>query len=229
MQSPLRATIPDVRVAGGVTVSLAGAPVSHPLAAGPKDRVVRPVVQRLLMGGSRVTPGPTFRPERRYGPSDAAYGWMSRKESLMGMALIVGLPVVGLALLLLGVRQFIQVLRARGRSHIEARYPAADVLLLETLAQSFGEESRGPAQLRGSGALALTPTELCFLLYVPKRELRVPIASIESVSFVRSHLGKTQFTDLLHVRHLKDGKSDAIAWRLPDPTVWKAKLDELRR
>jgi hypothetical protein len=147
----------------------------------------------------------------------------------MQEVLIVGLPLVAVVVVLLAVRHYIQGLRAQGHTEIHRRYPASDVLLLETLAQSFGEESRGAAQLRGSGALALTKNELFFFQYVTKRELRVPLAAIESVSFVRSHLGKTQFTDLLHVRHRKDGESDAIAWRLPDPAVWRAKLEELRR
>lgn len=142
---------------------------------------------------------------------------------------MIGLPLVAIAIVLVAVRQYLKGLRAQGHAEVHRRYPASDVLLLETMAQSFGEESRGPTQLRGNGALALTKTDLFFFQYVTKRELCIPLAAIESVSFVRSHLGKTQFTNLLHVRHQKDGGSDAIAWRLPDPAVWKARLEELGR
>lgn len=134
--------------------------------------------------------------------------------------------IVSVVLVILAVRWFIQGLRGRGRAAIAKRFPASEVLLTETLAQSFGEQSRGATQLRGSGALALTSTELWFQMYVPTRELRIPLPSIRAVSMVRSHLGKSQFTDLLHVRFLReDGKEDAIAWRVPNPGEWKARID----
>jgi hypothetical protein len=127
-----------------------------------------------------------------------------------------------------GVWYFVQHLRARGRMAIEARFAATDVIRQETLAQSYGQQSRGPAQARGSGALALTKNELMFLLYVPERELRIPIASIGAVSLVRSHLGKSGGVKILHVAFTRDGMEDAIAWRVPDPAAWKAALDTLR-
>lgn len=146
----------------------------------------------------------------------------------MTPALIIGSSVLAVLLLLLVLRQFAQSLRARGRAEIDKRYPAAEVLLSETLAQSFGQQSKGVVQARGNGALALTNSELFFGMYVPDRELKIPLASIKAVSLVRSHLGKTQGTDLLHVRYETEGAEDAIAWRVPKPAAWKAKLDELR-
>lgn len=146
----------------------------------------------------------------------------------MAPALIIGSSVLALLLLLLALRRFTGNLRANGRERIAARHPPGDVLRAETLAQSFGRQSKGVFQLRGSGALALTPTELFFSMYVLHRELRIPLSSITAVSLVRSHLGKTQFTDLLHVRFVVDGVDDAIAWRVPDPGAWKAQLDSIR-
>lgn len=144
-------------------------------------------------------------------------------------AAIIALSVLASVVVVLAfVRQLMRGFRRRGASAIEKRYRAGEVLLEQTLAQSFGEESRGVAQLRGSGALALTASELWFVMYVTNRELRIPIADVRAVSLVRSHLGKTQFTDLLHVRYTSGGTEDAIAWRLPDPKVWKEKLESLR-
>ncbi|MDP2315286.1 MAG: hypothetical protein Q8P41_20475 [Pseudomonadota bacterium] len=119
-------------------------------------------------------------------------------------------------------------LRARGRTRIARRFPAAEVLLAETLAQSYGQQSRGVTQARGSGALALTSGELFFLLYVPERELHIPLGSVKAVSIVRSHLGKSGGAKLLHVLFTREGSDDAIAWRLPDPDAWKAKIDAMR-
>ncbi|MBA3549141.1 MAG: hypothetical protein H0T76_21935 [Nannocystis sp.] len=154
----------------------------------------------------------------------------------MDTALMVGSSLLGLLLfllvlllvLLLVVRRAVRRLRARGRAEIARRYPASEVLLEETLAQSFGQQSKGATQLRGSGALALTGTELCFVMYVPASELRIPLASIDAVSLVRSHLGKSQGTKLLHVRFTREGVEDAIAWRLPEPDAWQARIDARR-
>ena len=148
-----------------------------------------------------------------------------------GSAILVAVVVivaVVFAIVLVVLRKFLQGLRARGRAAIDARYPATDVLLSETLAQSYGEESKGVTQVRGNGALALTRSEIFFLLYVPERELRIPVASIQDVTHPRSHLGKSGGARLLHVRWTRDGASDAIAWRVPDPDAWKAKIDALR-
>ena len=119
-------------------------------------------------------------------------------------------------------------LRARGRAAIDERFPAAEVLRSETMAQSYGEQSRGAAQARGSGALALTKGELFFLLYVPERELRVPLSSIQATAIVRSHLGKTSGVKLLKVTFTTEDGEDAVAWRVPDPDAWRAELDALR-
>lgn len=139
---------------------------------------------------------------------------------LGGIALVVALAVA--------LRYFLGGLQQRGRAQIARHFPAADVLLSETLAQSYGQQSRGATQLRGSGALALTSNELYFLLYVPQRELRIPLASVKAVSMPHSHLGKSGGVKLLHVLFTHEGGDDAIAWRLPDPEAWKAKLDALR-
>ena len=74
----------------------------------------------------------------------------------------------------------------------------------------------------------MTATELCFVMYVPTSELRIPIALGAAVSLVQSDLGKTQGVDLLHLRYAREGVEDAIAWRLPDPAAWQAKIDSLR-
>ena len=127
-----------------------------------------------------------------------------------------------------GVWYLMRRLRGRGRAQIAKRFPAEQVLLTETLAQSYGQQSRGVTQVRGSGALALTSGELFFQLYLPQRELRIPLESVKAVSIARSHLGKTGGAKLLHVVFTHEGVEDAIAWRLPDPDAWKAKIDGLR-
>ena len=138
------------------------------------------------------------------------------------------LGVASLVALVLALMYLARSLRARGRAAIDTRFPAAEVLLADTFAQSYGQQSRGVTQARGNGALALTNGELFFLLYVPERELRIPLSSITAVTHPRSHLGKTGGVRLLHVAFSSPNGEDAIAWRVPDPDSWKTKMDALR-
>lgn len=146
----------------------------------------------------------------------------------MTPALIISASVLFLAAVVIALRKFLHGLRVRGQAALDRRFARSDVILSELMAQSYGEQSRGVTQARGNGALALTKDELFFMLYVPERELRIALASIEDVSNPRSHLGKTSGAKLLHVRFKRDAGEDAVAWRVPDPEAWKAELDALR-
>jgi hypothetical protein len=151
----------------------------------------------------------------------------------MDPTLVIGGSVLGgvlaFAALLFALRQFVRGLREKGRSTLAARYPAADVVRSETMALSFGLQSKGPMQMRGNGVLALTRSELYFAMYVGGFSLAVPLQSIVAVTLVRSHLGKTQGARLLHVRFTVDGVEDAIAWRVPSPELWVESLETLRK
>lgn len=118
-------------------------------------------------------------------------------------------------------------LRNRGRGELQLRFAAADVLVSDTLAESYGRASLGPNQARGNGVLAVTREQLFFMLYTPTRRLEIPLADVREVSLVRSHLGKASDTDLLLVRFAVAAGEDAIAWRTHDPGAWKLRLDQL--
>ncbi len=148
------------------------------------------------------------------------------------VALIVGgsglACVLMFAVILFAVRQFVHGLRDKGRAALAARYPAADVVRSEPMALSFGLQSKGVTQMRGSGVLALTRNELWFSMLVGGFSVAVPLPSIVAVTLVRSHLGKAQGTQLLHVRFTVNGVEDAIAWRVPSPEVWMESIETLR-
>ena len=116
-----------------------------------------------------------------------------------------------------------------GEARVAAQYAKQDILLEDTLANSFGLESLGTDQVRGNGALVLTAKTLHFFQAVPAREVEIPLDRIESVGTVSSHLGKSVGHDLLHVTFRDDaGKRDAIAWFVrPNADTWRAKLREL--
>ncbi|MBC7247219.1 MAG: hypothetical protein H5T73_05520 [Actinobacteria bacterium] len=93
----------------------------------------------------------------------------------------------------------------------------------------FGTLSRGYAQLRGNGILALTDRGIHFRMLLPRRYLFIPLASVRAVSRPRSFLGKTRAGELLRVDFADDeGREDACAWLVPSPEWWTEALHALR-
>jgi hypothetical protein len=95
---------------------------------------------------------------------------------------------------------------------------------LEGNARLVGVKSRGPAQMRGTGALALTAGELMFLMWVPRRELRIPRGAIESVETGHGVAGKWTGAELLHVRWRSGDTADEAAWEVKDLGAWLVAL-----
>ena len=92
----------------------------------------------------------------------------------------------------------------------------------------LGVESRGPAQMRGNGSLALLEDELLFVQWVPRRVIRIPRASITAVETPRTFLGKTLGSRLLAVSwRTPEGGQDRIAWKVGDLDAWLAALSPL--
>jgi hypothetical protein len=56
----------------------------------------------------------------------------------------------------------------------------------------------------------------------------VPLAAVTALTITRSHLGKTNFVDLLKVDFSADGGRDSIAWYLTKPHDWKSKIETLK-
>lgn len=146
--------------------------------------------------------------------------------------LLVILIVVGLAIVAVAVLKLVLVVAGRVEARVDravaarlaSRYAPGEMLLHETMANFFGEESRGPAQLRGNGGLVLTHDALAFHMLVPERAITIPLGDVREVSVVRSHLGKSVRRDLLHVRYAVPDGTDAIAWFVRDTGPWLREL-----
>jgi hypothetical protein len=78
--------------------------------------------------------------------------------------------------------------------------------------------------MRGTGALALTRRELVFLVWVPRRELRIPRDAIESVETGHGVAGKWTAAELLHVRWRSGDSADVAALEVKDLEAWLAAL-----
>lgn len=141
----------------------------------------------------------------------------------------IALGTVAIVIVLVVVPKLVfSLMRRPLETRIAANYRPDEILLKDLQANSFGLESAGVWQLRGNGGLVLTAECLHFFMFVPKRELRVPLDAITELTFTKSHLGKATIYNLLKVRFTVDGRSDSIAWYLTNPTAWKNKIEELK-
>lgn len=154
-------------------------------------------------------------------------GVVSRTKLVVGV--VASVAVALLVVFFVVVPMVVKKTEQSGEARVAARYAKRDILLEDTLANSFGLESLGAGQVRGNGALVLTAKTLHFFQAVPAREVEIPLDRIDSVGIVKTHLGKSTGHDLLHVTFRnRDGQRDAIAWFVrPDAETWRAKLREL--
>ena len=119
------------------------------------------------------------------------------------------------------VALFTAIKRARARrlSEVKERFEGQDLLLFETGANFFGQESVGVRQVRGNGVLAVSMREIFFLMWLPRKALQIPIEKITRVETARSHLGKTVGRTLLRIEfENSEGRRDSAAWLVRDLT-----------
>jgi hypothetical protein len=136
----------------------------------------------------------------------------------------------GVVALVLGIAVFVAlvvlpiVLRAR-RVRVEVEEELGPGMLRSETVRGLGLESRGPAQVRGTGRLVLTGDELRFRMWAPDRETRIPLAAVSDVGTEKSWLGKWVGRRLLRVRWRDaNGTEDAMAWEVRDLEGWLAAL-----
>jgi hypothetical protein len=139
-------------------------------------------------------------------------------------SIVVAAALAGLIPLLLLLR-WAQKGLARARAQL-AEIAAGRTALRQSAANSFGIRSRGPAQLRGAGYLALFDDELVFVQAIAKNHMRAKRSDIVGVTTPRSWLGKTQGVKLLAIEWTTGDGTEQIALRVPQLDGW---LDELGR
>ena len=152
---------------------------------------------------------------------------MDSFESVLGgIGLLLGL-VVFFALVFGGALVVLRYIARQKEASARERYPTARQI--DRAASFFGQESRGVTQLRGNGTLILTDSELIFELWVPHREFRIPLRRIQSLENPTVFLGKSRFTPLLKVVYTNEqGRTDAMAWQVPDLSNWMRWINEMR-
>jgi hypothetical protein len=139
---------------------------------------------------------------------------------LLGLAVFFTVVFGGMFLVL---RNIARQREARARE----QYP--DARRIDRSAGFFGQQSRGVTQMRGNGTLILTDADLIFEMWIPNREFRIPLRSIQAIENPTSFLGKSRFTPLLKVVYINDqGATDSMAWQVSDLSGWMRLINEAR-
>lgn len=151
-----------------------------------------------------------------------SYIWAGSTIRHVTIALIIVLAVI--ASCVIGV----VLVRGRARSARDEipRRLGTDRSALASNARLIGVQSRGLGQMRGTGTLALTSGELVFLMWVPRRELRIPRQAIESVATGHGVAGKRIGGKALHVRWRSSEGVDEAAWQVKNLDAWLEALSK---
>ena len=145
-------------------------------------------------------------------------------SALQVVALVLGI-LIFVALTLAAV--LIPIARRARRQRAGLEEELGEGVRRRANARGLGLESRGAGQVRGNGWLVLTPDELRFRQWVPRRDTRIPLEAVTAVETRRAWLGKTVGSRLLCVRwRTPDGTEDAMAWQVPELDAWLAELAE---
>ncbi|MBK5113076.1 MAG: hypothetical protein KGD59_07930 [Candidatus Heimdallarchaeota archaeon] len=108
----------------------------------------------------------------------------------------------------------------RSRSILE-KFEEKNIIRYSNGANFFGQESLKLKQVRGNGVLVLTPKELYFEMWLPKRVYQIPIDSIIDIEVTKWHLRKTKSRDLLKVIFTNPtGETDSSAWIVRELDLW---------
>lgn len=145
---------------------------------------------------------------------------------MKGLALGLTIAAVVIVVVGVGLAIFFSVfwnqMQVSGVERIQERFPGEEIVLSETSANFLGLESRGSFQIRGNGALVLTPNELWFSRFIKRDDITIPTQSIQDVHLVNSHLGKRILgRQLIYVQFQTSEGKDSAAWLVADPEQWK--------
>lgn len=135
--------------------------------------------------------------------------WLGRPGLIHAGVQLLAVLAGGLLLL----SALVALARRRSVLRAEHRCGAEDVLYRDPAAVYIGRESRGDRQLRGSGVFVLTRREVFFTMWLPRRELAIPLERIRGVDTPCRFLGRSIGRRLLRIRFRdSSGEPDAAAW-----------------
>ncbi len=134
---------------------------------------------------------------------------------------ILLIPVL-LAVLYYIVHRTIANIKRKRAEELFTNYHKDRIIYFSKEVNFFGQKSAGRSQVRGNGSLLLTPDELHFLRWVPKKNIVIPLDDIENIERVNSFLGKSKNKELLKIEfNNQQGEADSAAWLLENMHAWE--------
>ncbi|MCK5808576.1 hypothetical protein KAH37_06300 [bacterium] len=115
-------------------------------------------------------------------------------------------------------------IKAKRFSRLDELHPE-EAVLLDKSANFSGFSSKRGKQIRGKGILALYETELVFLMWLPAKEVVIPLSAIKKVDTVRMHAGRWLIYPQLHIIYEIDSKTDGVAWATSHIVEWRDTLN----
>ena len=136
---------------------------------------------------------------------------------------------MGVLLVLLGVLAVAAIVAfvivRTGRSRALARLEEVPGPVLRSMAAtSFGVASHEADQVRGTGTLVLTDSEVAFAQWRPDRLVRIPRSDIIAVDTTQEHLGKALNREVLRIRWTGADGEDAAAFFVRELDPWLTDL-----
>ena len=115
------------------------------------------------------------------------------------------------------------------RNEIIDKFHGKNIIISLKGANFFGQQSHKSLQMRGNGVLVLTPEELYFEMWHPKKVLKISTSTILKVESTKSFLHKTVGRKLLKVVFQKeDREEDAAAWWVTSLDKWIEELNNIK-
>ena len=146
----------------------------------------------------------------------------------MSISLWLAAGGILIVLLITGLRSLFRRMRRDLEKEMRRRFSDHDLLACDPWVNFVGLKSRGVAQIRGNGILALTRYTLWFLMAVPRKEIRINLNEITGVSLTRSHCGKARLARMLKVEIRTLKGTDAGAWLVKQPEQWVELIEQAR-
>ncbi|NPD90286.1 MAG: hypothetical protein HGN29_16360 [Asgard group archaeon] len=114
------------------------------------------------------------------------------------------------------------------KREIIAKFQNEEILEISFFSNFYGVASKKFKQVRGNGVLILTKEEIFFGMFIPKKEIKIPLKSIIEVKTPKWFLGKTRFRPVLVIDFInEEGKTDSAAWEVRNINGWKSRLKRL--
>ena len=147
---------------------------------------------------------------------------------IIGISVAGGLAITAVVLaIVFGV---LRQVRAEGQKMLSEKFPGGAPTLSSPSVNCFGIQSRGRWQVRGNGALAISPAGLWFRGVMNGLSLDLPLEQLRGVELVDSHLSKRVFGRKLLKIHFQgeQGAEDSVAFLVDNPGRWQQEIERLR-